>query len=139
MEYQEYALVCPKTKTFQCHGTIAEESKISIAQHGINFTFGPSLSVSRDHLVVQVHVVSQVHFERTHPNKSLHVITQKWNIEKITFGSFEANSSFNLVTKSSVNCEPFFPGSNILVNVQMPSYSLQSLESPRTQSFDRAG
>ena len=28
-----------------------------------------------------------------------------------TFGSFSANSLFNLVTESSVNCRPFFPGS----------------------------
>ena len=34
--------------------------------------------------------------------------------EKTTFGSFEANSFFNLVTQSSVNCFPFFSGSNIL-------------------------
>ena len=61
-------LACPETQTFQCHGTTAEESKISIAEHGINFTFGPSLTVScsynDDHCVVQVHVVQQVHFER---------------------------------------------------------------------------
>ena len=30
--------------------------------------------------VVQIHAVQQVHFERTHLNKSLHVIIQKWNV-----------------------------------------------------------
>ena len=35
--------------------------------------------------------------------------------EKMTFGSFDAKSSFNLVTESSVNCNLFFLGSKILV------------------------
>ena len=58
-----------RRKLSQGHGTITEESQISIAQHGINFTFGPSLSMScicnDDHFVVQVHVVYPVHLERT--------------------------------------------------------------------------
>ena len=33
----------------------------------------------------------------------------------MTIGSFEANSFFNLIIESSVKCNPFFPGSHILV------------------------
>ena len=51
----------PEAKTFQCRGTVTEDSRISMAQHGINFVFGPSLGVSRvynvDHFVVYVHDV----------------------------------------------------------------------------------
>ena len=46
---------------------MTEESEIFFAQHGIKFTFEPSLGVSRvrndDHFVVRVHVLQQEHFE----------------------------------------------------------------------------
>ena len=39
-------LVCPGTQVFRCHRKITEEIEISFAQHGNNFSFGPSLDVS---------------------------------------------------------------------------------------------
>ena len=59
--------MCPETQVFQCHKTITEECKVSLTQRGINYAFGPSLSVSRvsfdDHLVVDVRVFSQEQFK----------------------------------------------------------------------------
>ena len=75
---------CPETQVFQCRRTVAEESKRRFAQHEIDFTFGPSLGVSRvsndDHFVVRVHALQKEHFERTLLDKSLHVVVLKWNV-----------------------------------------------------------
>ena len=52
--------------------------------------------------------------------------------EKMTCGSFAADSSFNLVAESSVSCSPFSRDQISRKNVQLPSYLPQSLESPCT-------
>ena len=88
---------------------------MSLAQHGME-------SISRsDHLCVcrVSAMMTTLSFKFTlctqyisseHTSTSLSMERMR----KITFGSFGANSSFNRITKSSVNCNPFFPGSNIL-------------------------
>ena len=56
------------------------------------------------------------HISSGHISTSLSMSSSRnESYEKMTFGSFKANSSFNLVTESSVNCETFLPGPHIWV------------------------